>query len=134
MFHLDTNVIIDAIRGKYPHLVACFEKNNSSDIAISTVVVAELEFGAAHSDNYEKRRKQYLDFIAPYKIIPFTEKEAVVYGQIREQLTRKGTAIGPNDLLIAAIAIANGATLVTHNTNEFSRLHGLSLVDWRSEE
>ena len=131
MFHLDTNVIVDAIRGKHPNLEACFEKNSASNIAISAVVVAELEFGAAHSDNYEKRRKQYLDFIAPYKIIPFTEKEAVVYGQIREQLARKGTPIGPNDMLIAATALANGATLVTHNTGEFNRVPGLALADWR---
>ena len=133
MYYLDTNVIIDAIRGKFPQLEGYFQKYPSSSIAVPSVVVAELEFGAEHSDNYKKRRKQYLDIIAPYRIIPFAENEAVAYGNIREQLTKSGTVIGSNDLLIAATALANNATLVTHNIGEFSRVKGLSVVDWRSE-
>ena len=131
MFFLDTNVIVDAIRGKYPNLEANFKKYASSEIAIPAIVVAELEFGAQHSDNYEKRKQQYLKLIAPYKVIPFTKNEAVIYGKIREQLTKEGKIIGPNDMLIAATAMANGATLVTHNIDEFSRINGLSFVDRR---
>lgn len=71
-----------------------------------------------------------LDFIAPYKIIPFAEKEAEIYGKIREELSKKGKLIGPNDMLIAATALANGAVLVTHNTDEFSRVPELKLEDW----
>lgn len=132
MYYLDTNVIIDAIRGKYPDVKEYFKKYDSSNIAIPTIVVAELEFGAQNSDNYEKRRKQYLEIIAPYKIIPFSKNEAVAYGKIREQLTKDGNIIGSNDMLIAATAVANNATLVTHNTDEFSRVYGLILEDWRT--
>lgn len=131
MYYLDTNVIADAIRGKFPDLVKYFLNLKASEISVPSIVVAELEFGAQHSDDYKKRREQYLNFIRPYKIISFTEKEAAAYGIIREQLTKEGQLIGPNDMLIAATALANEATLVTHNTNEFSRVKNLSIVDWR---
>jgi len=131
MFYLDTNVVIDAIRGKYSILEEYFKKYSSSEIAIPAIVVAELEFGAQNSDNYEKRKNQYLKIIEPYKIIPFSKKEAAAYGTIREQLTKDGNIIGSNDMLIAATAMANGATLVTHNTDEFSRVNGLVIEDWR---
>lgn len=130
MFYLDSNVVIDVIRKKYPDLISHFKNLDSDKIAIPAIVLAELEFGAKHSDNYKKRRKQYLDVISPYKIIPFDEKEAEVYGKIREELSKKGTLIGPNDMLIAATAIANDAVLVTHNTDEFSRVSGIKLEDW----
>lgn len=131
MYYLDSNVVIDIIRGKYPDLIEHFKKLKSSEIAIPSIVIAELEFGAAHSDDYAKRRKQYLEVTAPYNIIDFSEKEASSYGKIREQLTKDGKLIGPNDMLIAATALANEAVLVTHNTDEFSRVKGLSLEDWR---
>ena len=122
MYYLDSNVVIDIIRGKYPDLIEHFKKLKSSEIAIPSIVIAELEFGAAHSDDYAKRRKQYLEVTAPYNIIDFSEKEASSYGKIREQLTKDGKLIGPNDMLIAATALANEAVLVTHNTDEFSRV------------
>ena len=122
MYYLDSNVVIDIIRGKYPDLIEHFKKLKSSEIAIPSIVIAELEFGAAHSDDYAKRRKQYLEVTAPYNIIDFSEKEASSYGKIREQLTKDGKLIGPNNMLIAATALANEAVLVTHNTDEFSRV------------
>ena len=132
MFCLDTNVIIDASYKKTSAIIrGHFEKLKPKEICIPAIVVAELEFGAMHSDNYKRNMEVITEIIAPYKIIPFTEKEAVVYGQIREHLTRNGTPIGPNDMLIAATALANGATLVTHNTGEFNRVPSLALADWR---
>lgn len=62
--------------------------------------------------------------------LPFDDRAADEYGRIRAYLARLGTPIGPNDLLIAAIALANNATLVTHNTTEFNRVPGLTIVDW----
>ena len=72
------------------------------------------------------------EFLIPYRSLPFDDECARVYGQIRARLTKAGTLIGPNDLLIAATAIAFGTVLVTHNTREFSRIEGLSLEDWQS--
>ena len=71
-------------------------------------------------------------FFSRYRSLPFDDVAADVYGRIRAELESKGTPIGPNDLLIAAIAVANDLTLVTHNTNEFSRVTGLVLEDWEA--
>jgi tRNA(fMet)-specific endonuclease VapC len=69
-------------------------------------------------------------FSEPFSSLPFDDDAAEVYGRIRTQLEKSGKPIGPNDLLIAAIAIAHDATLVTHNTGEFSRVEDLRYEDW----
>lgn len=69
-------------------------------------------------------------FFARYTSLAFDDHAAVVYGPLRADLETKGTPIGPNDLLIASIAVANNLTLVTHNTAEFSRVTGLRVEDW----
>jgi tRNA(fMet)-specific endonuclease VapC len=66
--------------------------------------------------------------------LPLDDDAAAAYGRIRADLERIGRPIGPNDLMIAAIAIANDATLVAHNIREFGLINGLSLADWESEE
>jgi tRNA(fMet)-specific endonuclease VapC len=66
-----------------------------------------------------------------YVSLPFDDPAAEEYGRIRSHLANQGIAIGPNDLIIAAIALANKLTLVTHNTSEFSRVPGLALEDWQ---
>lgn len=130
MYLLDTNVIIDIIRGKYPALKKHFMQARMSDIFIPAIVVAELEFGAKHSNNYVENRKKFMDVIRNFKILPFTDNEAVCYGEIRQNLTSRGQVIGPNDLLIAATALANDGILITHNTVEFNRVEKLSIEDW----
>jgi tRNA(fMet)-specific endonuclease VapC len=67
--------------------------------------------------------------VSEFVSLPFDDQSAVIYGQIRAQLAVSGTPIGPNDLLIASIALANNLILVTHNTREFSRVEGLRLED-----
>ena len=74
---------------------------------------------------------QLRTFFSRYISLPFTDRSAEEYAKLRAYLTGLGKLIGPNDLLIAAIALANGLTLVTHNTNEFSRVPGLALEDWQ---
>ncbi len=69
-------------------------------------------------------------FLSPFDIIPFGDKEVMTYGRIRANLERDGNIIGPNDLIIAAITISNGAILVTHNKAEFDRVEGLVIEDW----
>ncbi|MBP5158312.1 MAG: PIN domain-containing protein [Treponema sp.] len=65
-----------------------------------------------------------------FEIVPFSGKEAEAYGLIRQQLSADGTPIGGNDMLIAATALANDATVVTHNVKEFSKVKGLRIEDW----
>lgn len=131
MYFLDTNVIIDATSRKTANKICPhFENLEPNEIAVPAIVIAELEFGARHSNDYERNLRIILDFVAPYKVIPFAQKEAVAYGKIREQLSKRGTLIGPNDMLIAATALANNAVLVTHNTDEFSRILELTIEDW----
>ena len=132
MYYLDSNVIIDATSKRTSNQIRPhFEKHKPEEIALPAIILAELEYGARHSNDYENNIRIVLEFIAPFKIIPFTQKEAVAYGKIREQLAKEGKIIGPNDLLVAATALANGATIVTHNIDEFSRVNGLNIEDWR---
>lgn len=130
MYFLDTNVIIDAIRSKNPNLKNHFMKIPSTDIGISSIVIAELEYGARHSDNYSKKILQCRIFTKDFTVFEFTKTDAENYGRIRQQLESNGTPIGPNDMLIDAVAMTNGGILVTHNTREFSRIKGLTIEDW----
>lgn len=71
-------------------------------------------------------------FAIPFVSLPFDDRSAEEYAKVRADLSAKGALIGPNDLLIAAIALANGLTLMTNNTAEFSRVVGLTLEDWQT--
>jgi tRNA(fMet)-specific endonuclease VapC len=94
------------------------------------VAVAELHFGAYKSPQPAKNFALRATFLPVFLSLPFDDQAAKVYGQIRADLEAKGTQIGPNDLMIAAIALSNDLTLVTHNMAEFGRVPGLKLVDW----
>jgi tRNA(fMet)-specific endonuclease VapC len=72
------------------------------------------------------------EFEAPFTSLPFDDSCVPTYGHIRSELEQAGTPIGPNDLMIAAIALTHGLTLVTHNTREFKRVARLSWADWES--
>jgi tRNA(fMet)-specific endonuclease VapC len=84
------------------------------------------------SNNPVKSLQIQQEFLQQFISIPFDDTAAMVYGTIRANLAKAGTPIGPNDLQIAAIALANELTLVTHNTREFSRIQSLKLEDWES--
>ena len=94
------------------------------------LVVAELYFGAYKSPQPATNFAVLATFLPAFLSLAFEDRAARVYGQIRANLEAKGTPIGPNDFMIAAIALANDLTLVTHNTSEFNRVSGLKLVDW----
>ena len=132
-YFLDTNVIIDMLKGKHPCMFKHFEKTYSTDIRVPAIVVAELEYGAAHSTDYEKNKSLYERFISNFVIIPFGKKCSKPYGKIRQDLNTAGTPIGGNDMLIAATVIANDGILVTHNVGEFSRIEGLVIEDWTKD-
>ncbi|MFO1349527.1 MAG: PIN domain-containing protein [Gammaproteobacteria bacterium] len=83
---------------------------------------------AIEPNEYEKLNQ----FLAVFRSLPFDDAAAETYGRIRADLAAKGTPIGPNDLMIAAIAVTHGAILVTHNTREFERVDGLQWEDWET--
>jgi tRNA(fMet)-specific endonuclease VapC len=93
-------------------------------------VKAELFYGAMRTHNPAKTLQKQQEFFNRFISLKFDDECAVIYGEIRSKLAAKGTPIGNNDLHIAAIAIANNLTLITHNTREFSRIDNLKLEDW----
>ncbi len=130
MFLLDTNICVFLMKNKYPAAVQKLLGMNPSDIAVSSVTVYELEYGAAKSKWPEKNRNLVKLFLAPFVILPFDGNDAVAAGEIRHLLEKEGTPIGPYDLQIAAQGLARGLTVVTHNTGEFSRVPNLQITDW----
>ena len=126
---LDTNVCIKylnedlIIRRK-------LENIDLEDVAVCSVVKLELFYGAMRTHNPAKTLQKQQEFLNRFISLKFDDECAVFYGEIRSKLAAKGTPIGNNDLHIAAIAIANNLTLITHNTREFSRIDNLKLEDW----
>jgi tRNA(fMet)-specific endonuclease VapC len=131
IYLLDSNVCIGWLRQREPKLVARFRREPKGNIRLCSVVVGELLFGARRSKKASAALSQVRIFCAPYVSLPFDDRAADEYSIIRTHLTNLGQLIGHNDLLIAAIALTNGLTLVTHNTTEFSRVPRLLLEDWQ---
>jgi tRNA(fMet)-specific endonuclease VapC len=132
MYLLDTNVCVTYLRGKSILVRQRLAAQVPLDIRLCSVVLTELYNGALRSANPAKNRANIDQFVAPYVSLPFDDAAADVCAQIRHLLETQGTPIGPYDLLIAAIALAAGCTLVSHNTVEFSRVPGLLLEDWEA--
>ena len=111
-------------------LTAKLLQTDPADICISSVTVAELEYGCAKSKWSDRSRQVMNMFVAAFSVISFDQNDAVAAGRLRAELAEKGKLIGPYDIQIAAQGIARGLTVVTHNTAEFSRIRGISLEDW----
>ncbi len=129
---LDTNVCIQLWQRKNLKVRKQFLQYGPSDVALCSVVKAELLFGALRSEQKEQNVQLLYKLFAPLNSFEFDDKAAEHYAQIRLALTEQGNLIGANDLLIAAIACANKAILITHNTSEFSRVQGLEIEDWEA--
>ena len=129
-FLLDTNPCVIYLRGKNLHLLQHFQQNSAADIALCSVVLAELYFGAEKSVNPTRERAAVDAFATPFVCLPFDQPAADIYLRIRFDLESRGLTIGANDYLIASIALAHNLTVITHNTSEFSRVRGLNLEDW----
>ncbi|HWS39770.1 MAG TPA: PIN domain-containing protein [Arenimonas sp.] len=127
---LDTNACIQLWQRKNLTVRKHFMQHSPAEIALCSVVKAELLFGALRSEQKENNLQLLQHLFAPLYSFEFDDNAAKHYAQIRADLTIQGTLIGANDLLIAAIARANNATLITHNTSEFSRVQGLLIEDW----
>ena len=130
MLLLDTNICVFLMKNKYPAATQKLLNSDPSEIAISSITLFELEYGAAKSQWPEKNRNNVKLFLAPFTIIPFDSNDAIAAGEIRQILEKAGTPIGPYDVQIAAQALARGYTVVTHNTGEFSRVPNLQFSDW----
>jgi tRNA(fMet)-specific endonuclease VapC len=124
-----TNICIFMMK-QTPGVIERFRRSQSGGIAISSITLAELEFGVSNSKSYERNRNALLAFATLVKILPFDILASAEYGKIRAALEKTGTPIGALDTLIAALAKSLGLTLVTNNTREFQRLSGLAIEDW----
>ena len=129
-FMLDTNIIAYAKNNRPETVLKRLMQHSPEDYCISSITLAELEFGVYNSARPEQNQLALVTFLARIKVVPFDADAAREYGITRADLTRKGTLIGANDLLIAAHARALDVTLVTNNTREFERVDGLKLENW----
>jgi tRNA(fMet)-specific endonuclease VapC len=127
---LDTDICIEMIRGKSPALLTHLHRRKVGSVAISSITLAELQYGVAKSRDPEQNLIALVHFVAPLEVLPFDERVAAGYGKLRADLERSGQPIGPLDTLIAAHALAAKLTLVTNNQREFSRVPGLHVENW----
>jgi tRNA(fMet)-specific endonuclease VapC len=128
---LDTNTCIrllnDDQNAPVPYRLSTF---HPEDIRLCSIVKAELYYGAYRSSKRERNLASLARFSSQFYSLPFDDQAALAAGQIRFKLAASGTPIGPNDVLIAAIALTNNLILVTHNIQEFDRVEGLTVEDW----
>ncbi|MDU6412330.1 MAG: tRNA(fMet)-specific endonuclease VapC [Yersiniaceae bacterium] len=128
-YMLDTNICIYTIKNK-PQAVRDAFNQHYGQMCISSVTLMELIYGAEKSASPEKNLRVVEGFIARLEVLNYGIDAAVQTGQIRAELARAGTPIGPYDSMIAAHARALGLVLVTNNTREFIRVNGVRLEDW----
>jgi tRNA(fMet)-specific endonuclease VapC len=129
-FLLDTNICIYIIKQKPISVRQHFQTVKTVDMGISIVTLAELEYGAAKSQNPTTNRETLKAFCDPFEIVGLNQEDARIFGQIRAKLEKRGEPIGSYDLLIAAQAVNRCLTLVTNNVKEFSRIDGLVISNW----
>ncbi|CAN5396848.1 type II toxin-antitoxin system VapC family toxin [soil metagenome] len=128
---LDTNAVSALLKGNKPNVTQRSDGIALQKQFIPSIVRAELWFGWQNSPHHVSRLNDLRRFLAGFPTLPFDDAAAEEYGKLRAYLSRVGLPIGPNDLMIASIALANDLVLVTHNTGEFSRVPGLRIEDWQ---
>ena len=129
MYLLDTNTLIYYFKG-VGNVAERLLSTSPSEIALSAIVLFELEVGIAKSVAPRKRKAQLQEFTSLVTVLSFDRSAAESAAQIRVKLEKPGVPIGAYDILIAASALATNSTLVTHNRKEFERIEGLRIVDW----
>lgn len=128
-FLLDTSVCVAALRAHEPVLQRLAEVGPGA-VAVSAMTVAELWYGVLKSRRPESTGPDVRRFLAPVSVLPFDEAAALRHASARRELDAAGRPIGERDLVIAATALAQGLTVVTHNRREFERVPGLRVEDW----
>jgi tRNA(fMet)-specific endonuclease VapC len=133
IYLLDTNVCIAAMRGN-PKVVQGLATRSPEDCAVSMVSVFELFAGVFRCNAPEAEGQKVSSFLKPFHLLPFDWDSALKTAEIRFQLERAGTKIGPYDLQLSGQALSLDLTLVTHNTREFNRVTGLRIEDWETDD
>jgi tRNA(fMet)-specific endonuclease VapC len=127
---LDTNACITYLRGKNIFLARRMAARPPAEICLCSIVLAELYYGAYRGARPAAEIVRITNFARQFQSLSFNRRAGRLMGRVRADLAAKGTPIGPYDLQIAAVALAHGVTLVTHNTSEFSRVPRLVIEDW----
>lgn len=130
MHLLDSNVCIALLKGRDAQLKSALVSRSPREVALCSVVKAELLYGARRSARVDSNLKRLERFFLQFESLPFDDDAAEWYGVLRAQLERSGHPVGNNDLMIASIALSSGATLVTRDEHEFSRIAGLRVATW----
>lgn len=128
-YMLDTNIVSDIIRNPAGKSAARLRAVGDYGLAVSIITAAELRFGAAKSGS-PRLLSRVETLLQTLDVLPFDVPADAEYASVRVELETAGKPIGPNDLLIAAHARSLGATIVTANTAEFSRVRGLNVENW----
>ena len=132
-YMLDTNIVIYTIKNK-PEEVRKVFNEHYGQMCISSVTLMELIYGAERSSQPERNLKDVEGFAARVDVLPYDELAAVHTGQIRAELAKAGTPIGPYDQMIAGHARCHGLIVVTNNVREFERVEGLRVENWLTKD
>ncbi len=127
---LDTNICIYIINKKPKIIIDKVISKKQDEVGISTITIAELEYGVARSKYPDQNRIALLEFLVSFSILDFDQYAAIAYGSIRHELEQKGKPIGPMDLMIAAQTISRDLVLVTNNEKEFRRVKNIKIENW----
>lgn len=130
MFFLDTNICIYFLNGSMPSVRDHLLNTPPNEIKIPVIVHSELIFGAQKSKRKQENLQKANRFLKPFEIVNYMQEISETYAELRLKVESKGTTVGPNDLLIAAIAVSDNGTLVTRNTKEFSVIPQLKVEKW----
>jgi len=126
---LDTNIVIYVLKRRPIEVLKIFN-TNASRMAVSSITLSELIYGAEKSANIDRNLEAIEEFISHLEVLPYDAKASQHYGQIKASLEKRGEIIGENDIHIAAHAISQGLILVTNNLREFKRVANLALENW----
>jgi len=130
---IDTNICIYLMNHHPPEVLARFRNMGVGEIALSSITVSELYYGAWKSKAIQQNIRRIEEFVYPFDVLAYDEDAAKEYGKIRSSLEEQGQVIGPLDMLIAAHALSRNLILITNNTKEFERVKSLQIENWVSK-
>ena len=128
---LDTNVWVDYLTGRYPTVVTRIQRSSPDDLCLSSVVMAELRYGAEKSRRRGENHRLLDTLASEVRCLDFDLDAAAAYGGVRTAVESRGRPLGPYDMMIAAHALSLGLVLVTDNKREFKRVKSLQVENWR---